>query len=60
MISLNERIRKIRNSIGLNQKDFSKKINVGTYTLAMFETGQRALKDIHISQICNTFNVNED
>lgn len=54
-----ERLRKLRNSLGLNQKEFSQKINIGSSTLAMLETGQRAIKDIHISQICSVFNVSE-
>ncbi|WP_143318896.1 helix-turn-helix transcriptional regulator [Clostridium sp. HBUAS56010] len=57
---MNERIKELRNYLGLSQKEFSQKVQVGQSTLAMFETGDRAPKDIHIAQICNTFNVNED
>lgn len=57
---VNERVRELRDFLGFNQIDFSKKINIGQSTLAMFETGQRALKDIHIAQICSIFNVSED
>lgn len=57
---MNERIRKLRKTLGLNQIDFSKKINIGSSTLAMFETGDRFPKDIHIAQICSAFNVNEE
>ena len=56
---MKERIRKVRNHFNLNQKDFSQRINIGSSTLAMLETGQRAIKDIHISQICSEFDVNE-
>lgn len=56
---MNNRIRKVRSYFGFNQKEFSQKINIGSSTLAMLETGQRAIKDIHISQICSVFNVNE-
>ncbi|MCC0653676.1 helix-turn-helix domain-containing protein [Clostridioides sp. ES-S-0001-03] len=56
---INERIKLLRKELNLNQRDFSKKIKVGHATLAMFETGQRTPKDIHISQICQAFNVNE-
>lgn len=57
---MNERLREIRASIGLSQREFSEEINIGQSTLAMLENGQRNLKDIHISQICNTFNVSEE
>lgn len=57
---MNERLRKVRDLIGISQKEFSEKINIGQSTLAMLENGQRTLKDIHISQICNNFKVDED
>jgi len=57
---INERIKEIRNKIKLNQRDFAAKIKVGQPTLAMFETGQRTPKDIHIKAICTEFNVNEE
>lgn len=57
---MNERLRNIRNSLELSQREFSDKINVGQSTLAMLENGQRNLKDIHISQICTAFDVNEE
>ena len=57
---MNERIRSLRKALGVNQRDFSSKAKIGHSTLAMFETGQRVPKDIHISQICQTFNVNEE
>lgn len=57
---INERIRELRTTLGLNQRDFSAKSKIGHSTLAMFETGQRVPKDIHISQICQAFNVNEE
>lgn len=56
---MNERLKKLRSALKLSQREFSSKINVGASTLAMFETGQRELKDIHISAICREFNVNE-
>lgn len=59
MQEMNERIKQIRAATGLNQRDFSQKAKIGHSTLAMFETGQRTPKDIHIAQICQAFNVNE-
>lgn len=57
---INERIRSLRDFYGLNQREFAKKIDVGASTLAMFETGQRIPKDIHISRMCSEFNISED
>ena len=56
---MNNRIRKLRNELGLNQRDFAKRIDVGASTLAMFETGDRVPKDIHINRICQEFGANE-
>lgn len=56
---MNERIKQLRAALGMNQRDFSQKAKIGHSTLAMFETGQRVPKDIHIAQICQAFNVNE-
>lgn len=56
---MNERLKLLRKKLNMSQRDFSKRINVGASTLAMFETGQRELKSIHISAICREFNVNE-
>lgn len=57
---MNERIKELRTYLGLSQKEFSQRVQVGQSTLAMFETGDRVPKDIHISQICSSFNVNEE
>lgn len=57
---MNERIAILRSYLNMNQRDFSNKIKVSQSTLAMFETGQRIPQNIHISQICSEFNVNED
>ena len=56
---MNERIQKIRKQLGLSQREFAKKIDIGASTLAMFETGDRKTKDIHINRICSEFGINE-
>lgn len=56
---MNERLKKIREYAGLSQKEFSERIHIGSSTLAMFETGDRKIKDIHISTICAEFGINE-
>ncbi|PKM67110.1 MAG: XRE family transcriptional regulator [Firmicutes bacterium HGW-Firmicutes-2] len=57
---MNERLKQLRESLGISQREFSQNIRIGQSTLAMLETGQRIMKDIHISQICSEFGVNED
>ncbi|QUH21113.1 helix-turn-helix domain-containing protein [Alkaliphilus sp. B6464] len=57
---MEERLKELRKFLDLNQREFSAKLNIGHSTLAMFETGQRVPKDLHISQICAVFNVNEE
>lgn len=56
---MHERIQKIRKHFGMNQRDFAKRIDIGQSTLAMFETGDRTPRDIHINRICSEFGVNE-
>lgn len=58
-MTIGDRIKLIRESKGLNQRDFSSEIKIGQSTLAMFENGQREPKAIHIEQICSKFGVNE-
>lgn len=57
---MKDRLKKLRDTLNMNQRDFSEKINISQPALALFENGKRVLKDIHISRICNEFNVNEE
>ena len=57
---MKERLKELRKALGLSQQEFSERINVAQSTYAHFETGRRELRDIHISQICTTFNVREE
>lgn len=58
-IALEERLKKLRNSLGLNQKDFARSLSLGQSTWAMIEVGKRELNDRHVKLICNIYNVNE-
>jgi HTH-type transcriptional regulator / antitoxin PezA len=58
-IALEERLKKLRNSLGLNQKDFARSLGLGQSTWAMIEVGKRELNDRHVKLICNIYNVNE-
>ena len=53
------RIKKIRQSLKLNQAEFSKLLGMGQSTLGMLEVGKREILDRHIKTICSIFNVNE-
>lgn len=57
---MNKRIKKLRETLGLTQREFAKQIDIGASTLAMFETGDRIPKEIHINRICSEFDVNKD
>lgn len=57
---MKERLKELRKALGLGQVEFSKRINIAQSSYSQFENGQRELRDIHISQICSTFNVNEE
>lgn len=57
---MHERIKEIRESLGLNQLEFAKLIGMGQSTLGMMEVGKRNILDRHIKTICSICNVNEE
>lgn len=57
---IGNRIKIIRETEGLNQREFASSIKIGQSTLAMFENGQREPKPIHIEQICSKYHINEE
>ena len=57
---LDERIKKIRTALNLNQTDFGKKIGVKQTTIAGYENGVRQPLDTVIASICRVFSVNEE
>lgn len=59
-MTIGKRIKEIRESAGMNQRDFASSIKIGQSTLAMFENGQRVPKDIHIEQICSKYRINPE
>lgn len=56
---MNERIKEIRKSLGLSQKDFGDQIGVKQGSVAAYESGARVPLDAIITSICRTFSVNE-
>lgn len=57
---MNERLKLIRESKGMNQSDFAKLLGMGQSTLAMMEVGKRDILDRHIKTICSICGVNEE
>lgn len=56
---MGDRIKEIREHFGLSQRKFAKRIGIAGSTVAMFESGSRTMKDIHIKRIVSEFMVNE-
>ena len=57
---MNERIKEVRKTLGLNQTVFGKRIGVNQSTVAAYENGTRAPLQAIVSSICREFNVNEN
>ena len=60
MKNLNERLKALRKSLNLTQKDFAEKRGIKRNTLAKYETGVISPSTAVVSLICRVFNVNED
>lgn len=57
---MNERLKALRKSLNLTQKDFAEKIGIKRNTLAKYETGVISPSTAVVSLICRVFNVNEN
>lgn len=57
---MDKRIKEIRESAGLTQVEFGKKIGLARNTIANYETGNRIPSNIVINSICREFYVNEE
>lgn len=55
-----ERLKYIRKTLNLTQKDFAKKIGMSRSGYSQIETGDRPISDRLIKSICMAFNVNEN
>ena len=58
-MSIHERIREIRQSLGLSQAKFAKDISISSGYVAGLELGNRKVNDRMIKLICTQYNVNE-
>lgn len=56
---MNQRIKTLRKSLNLTQKEFAQKIYVSTSFQTLIELNQKKVLDRHIKLIVTTFGVNE-
>jgi len=57
---MNERIRELRNHLGISRSAFGKKIGVSGDVVNNLERGRVEIKEDRIKLICSTFGVNAD
>lgn len=57
---MKDRLKFLRNTLGLTQEKFADRINIKRNTLANYEIGRNEPIDAVVSLICREFNVNED
>ena len=57
---MHERLKAIRQSLGLTQTEFGAQIGSTQNAITGYETGRRAPSKAAINNICKTFNVNEE
>ena len=56
---MNDRIKKLRKTLGLTQREFGERTGIKPNTVATYEIGRNQPIDAVISLICREFNVNE-
>lgn len=57
---MNERIKEVRNDLGMTQQEFADRLGVGKFTVVKWESGDRAIRDAVVKSICVTFGVCEE
>lgn len=57
---MKERIKQLRNTLGLTQEKFAERLGVKRNTIATYEIGRNEPIDAVISLMCREFNVNEN
>lgn len=57
---MNERIKRIRNSLNISQTDFAKKLSISRSAVCKMESGENYPSEQTIKLICREFSVNED
>lgn len=59
MESINDRVKKLRNELGLSQEAFGKAIGLSKSGVSNIENGRRKVSNRHIKLICTAFNIKE-
>jgi transcriptional regulator with XRE-family HTH domain len=59
VLTINQRVKRLRKALGLTQKDFSGNISLSTAQIACIETEKRTVNDRTIKLLCNAFYVSE-
>lgn len=59
-MTVNERVRQVRNALNLTQKDFGNRITLAQTYLSQIEKGSRNVTEKIFKIICHEFNVNEE
>ena len=57
---MNNRIRELRKTLGLNQKDFAQKIGLKQNAISYMEKNGATVTEQNIKTICSQFSVNEN
>lgn len=57
---MNERLRVLRKSLGMSQKNFAQKMSLTQTFLSMMEGDKSRITDKNVKLICATYNVNEE
>ena len=57
---MNERIKKVRNSLNISQTDFAQKLSVSRSAVCKMESGENYPSEQTIKLMCNEFSVNEE
>ena len=56
---INDRIKKVRNILGLSISAFARDVNMSQSILSLYESGKRPPSNMAIGLICKTYHVNE-
>jgi transcriptional regulator with XRE-family HTH domain len=59
-MSINDRVREVRNALNLTQKDFGQRLAIAQSYLTNIETGKREVTEKIQKLVCLQFNVNEE
>lgn len=57
---MNERIRELRNALGLSGAKFGERIGLTRMAISNMENGRYGITEANLLSICREFNVNED